>query len=119
MARPVSIFSRLAMRHSGRALAKRSRAMKLNKALTLITLVPLAVCAGAVWLPQKLTFPLDHESYVATISSEARLSGPSWEASSPLPLTFAAVEELARKELRKVVTDEPLWEVAALRRGHY
>jgi hypothetical protein len=49
-----------------------------------------------------------------TLSKEATLSGPDWDPSQPLPLSFTSVEDIARAELRKLVKDEPMWAVEGI-----
>jgi hypothetical protein len=63
------------------------------------------------WVPNTYFFQLDGQRYLARIAREAVLAGPAWDTFKPLPLSFAGVEEVARIELRKLVTDERTWRV--------
>lgn len=45
------------------------------------------------------------------IPRESISAGPDWSPSLPLPLTFTEGEAIARKELGRLVNDEPGWEV--------
>ena len=56
-------------------------------------------------------FAIDGTSYLAHVHREAVTSGASWDTAQPLPLSFSKVEQIARKELRKLAKDEPAWEV--------
>jgi len=88
-----------------------------------MVLVVLAVsstlcAAGSDLQVERKSFPLDGYTYVATLNHEPVMAGPSWEASSPPPLTFDIVERAARKELRKLMSDEPSWVVFTFELHH-
>jgi len=57
-------------------------------------------------------FQLQGAEYLSTMSLGQAKSGHSWEPSSPLPLSLDQAEEIARKELRKLVSDEIRWQFA-------
>jgi len=61
---------------------------------------------------------IDGVRLFSTISKESALSGPDWTPSQPLPLSFAAAEEIARAELRKLVQDEQTWFVRSVSLEH-
>src|SRR5262245_54031 len=87
--------------------------------LTLAALGTLAVCAQTViHVPDTMTFWLDGQSYLARIKREAVLDSPTWDTSKTLPLSFARAEQVARAELRKLVTDEPSWRVRSFQLTH-
>jgi hypothetical protein len=93
--------------------------MNSTKPLMIIAVASFVLCAGAAaWLPYKKSFPFNGSNYVATMDREGVMSGPSWDSFTPPPLTFAAVEQAARKELRKFVQDEPSWEVETFEVRH-
>lgn len=62
-------------------------------------------------VPMVRLFELNHVKYGATISQTAVALGPEWKPSKPLPIDLAKVESIARKELRKLVSDDSKWEV--------
>jgi hypothetical protein len=59
-------------------------------------------------------FSLKGKKYSAKLSREQITSGPGWSPASPLPLTLAKAEQIARVELRKLVGDDLTWEVTEL-----
>ena len=63
------------------------------------------------WLPHRTYSYIDDVQRGANIDREAVVSSPSWEPSKPLPLSFTKAEQVARSELRRIVSDEPSWEV--------
>jgi hypothetical protein len=69
---------------------------------------PLSV-QGFGWV-----FNLNGKKYEAKISNDQIADGPEWTPAVPLPLTFAKVEEIARAELRKLVSDDSTWELTEL-----
>ena len=62
-------------------------------------------------VPMVRLFELNHVRYGATISQTAVALAPEWKPSMPLPIDLAKVESIARKELRKLVSDDSKWEV--------
>ena len=68
---------------------------------------------------QKRTFHLQATEYLSVLYVEKSALGPEWESPSPLPLTLTKVEEIARGELRKLVTDEPRWLVTDFHLGRF
>ena len=46
-----------------------------------------------------------------SLTGEEVLAGAPWSLSERLPLSIPGAEEIARRELRRFVRDEPLWEV--------
>ena len=88
-------------------------------AQTLPSTVPLATqehqpraplnVPGIAWI-----FNLNGKKYEAKITRDQVADGPEWTPAAPLPLTFAKVEEIARAELRKLVSDDSTWEVTEL-----
>ena len=46
-----------------------------------------------------------------SITRDTVIAGPDWWPSQPLPLSFTDGETIARGELRKLVHDEPSWEL--------
>jgi len=113
----------------------------MSKALLLLgTLVSLGAFALAQTLPtttlhtpqkggylnaasnsvtERRTFQLGGKEYRTRLSLEETALGPEWESPSPLPLSLAKVEEIARSELRKLVTDEPRWMVTDFHLGRF
>lgn len=61
-----------------------------------------------------------HDFYVddiylsSDISQASVLASPDWSSSEPLPLSFTEAERIARDELRKLVHNEPAWEVSSI-----
>src|SRR5215471_8595509 len=93
--------------------------MNSTKPIVILTVASVVLCAGAgVWFPYKKSFAFNGSNYVATIERRAVMSGPSWDPSAPPPLAFTAVEESARRELRKFVQDEASWEVETFEVRH-
>lgn len=66
----------------------------------------------SLW-PDIQVFHLNQVQYWAGISQEALLSGPDWTPSKPLPIDFGKVETIARKELRKLISDDSTWQVTS------
>jgi len=56
-------------------------------------------------------FHLNGKKFVAKMTQEEVISGPEWTPPAPLPLGLAQAEEIARRELRKLVANESTWEV--------
>jgi len=56
-------------------------------------------------------FNLNGKKYEAKITREQIEAGPKWTPSAPLPLSLAKAEEIARDELRKLVSDDATWEL--------
>jgi len=90
----------------------------LSFAQSLPSTVPLAAqekfAAGHGLLGISWQFDLSGKKYAAQLSREQIASAPDWNSTSPLPLTLAKAEELARAELRKRVVDDSNWEVTEL-----
>jgi hypothetical protein len=59
-------------------------------------------------------FNVNGKQYEAKISLEQIAAGLGWTPAAALPLSFAKAEEIARGELRKLVTDDSTWEVTEL-----
>ena len=57
---------------------------------------------------------VDDIAFWHSITSETIMGGPDWHPSQSLPLSFADGEKVARAELRKIVSDEPNWEVTQI-----
>jgi hypothetical protein len=49
-----------------------------------------------------------------SITGETITAAPDWWPSQPLPLSFTDGEKIARDELRKLVSDEPQWEITGI-----
>lgn len=62
-------------------------------------------------LPDTWQFTVDGTSYLTRLEREAVVSGVPWNTAKALPMSFAKAEQIARAELRKLVSDEPAWEV--------
>ena len=66
--------------------------------------------------PEKLyihrRFSLHNQEYLSTIDLPQTNAVFRWIPSSALPLTLAQAEEISRGELRKIVVDEPKWQVS-------
>ena len=56
-------------------------------------------------------FHIGGKEYVSALAETER-SASGWTSSSPLPISLATVEGIARAELRKPVTDESRWQLA-------
>jgi hypothetical protein len=52
------------------------------------------------------TFEFDGQQYRVQLSHSDILSGPEWNPSLPLPLSFAKVEGIARQQLRKLGAED-------------
>jgi hypothetical protein len=48
------------------------------------------------------------------ITRESVIAGPDWLVSQPLPLSFTDAEATGREQLRKLVEDEPSWEIDSI-----
>ncbi|HZR18350.1 MAG TPA: hypothetical protein VFE51_13740 [Verrucomicrobiae bacterium] len=59
-------------------------------------------------------FSVNGKKYSANLSREQISAGPGWSPDSPLPLTLAKAEQMARVDLRKLVGDDAAWEVTEL-----
>jgi hypothetical protein len=70
---------------------------------------PIDLNEGFGWV-----FNLNGKKYEARISRDQIASGPEWSPSVSLPLNFAKAEEIARTELRKLVSYDSAWEVTEL-----
>jgi hypothetical protein len=57
-------------------------------------------------------FQLDGVQYGSFLSHQVIRNGPEWVPASAVPLGVAKAEELARRELRKLVKDDSLWSVS-------
>ena len=56
-------------------------------------------------------FHIGGKQYRSTIDLEKAIAGPPWNPSSPLPISLARLEQIARTELDKLVGDESKWQV--------
>jgi hypothetical protein len=56
-------------------------------------------------------FYLKGKKYMSAITLKEAKSGLEWEPSSSLPLSLAKAEEIARRELHKLVSDDWRWQV--------
>jgi hypothetical protein len=65
----------------------------------------------ARWSPVSWRFQIDGVPHAARIEHQAVLAAQPWNPSKPLPVGLDAVEHIARKELRKLVPDDGVWEV--------
>jgi hypothetical protein len=59
-------------------------------------------------------FDLNGKKYQATIPRDQVAASAEWTCALPLPLTCAKVEEIARVELRKLLSNDSTWEVMEL-----
>jgi hypothetical protein len=50
--------------------------------------------------------------YGSFLSHQAIREGPKWVPTSAVPLDFSKAEEIARRQLRKLVKDDSLWSVS-------
>jgi hypothetical protein len=55
-------------------------------------------------------FHLQGKQYKSLLTWQEAKSGRAWEPSLPLPITLDQAEEIARKELSKLVSDEVRWQ---------
>ena len=65
---------------------------------------------GFVYPPGVWQFYLRGVGYSASIDKQSVLAAPTWLPSQPLPLDFARVEEIARRELHRFVDNDAAWE---------
>ena len=65
----------------------------------------------ARWSSVSHHFRIDGVAHVAQIEHGAVVASPPWDPSKPLPLSLKKVEQIARKELRKLVPNDGIWEV--------
>jgi hypothetical protein len=65
------------------------------------------------------TFSLQGKTYRSIITWEQAASGRAWDPSTPLPISLDQAEEIARKELAKLVSDEVRWQFAELSIGRF
>ena len=56
-------------------------------------------------------FKLEGVEYRAGLSRSGLDSSPEWQSSQPLPIGFNRLEEIARQELGKLVTNDADWSV--------
>lgn len=63
------------------------------------------------WSPVVHSFHIDGMPHSAKIEHSAILATKPWDPSKPLPLSLGEVEQVARKELRKLVSNDKSWEV--------
>jgi hypothetical protein len=91
--------------------------MKISRALTSGGFILLATVLAAQtnhsvrWSPLSWGFIADGVRHDARIDHAAVLATKPWDTSKPLPLSFPAVERVARAELRKLVANDRVWEV--------
>ena len=57
------------------------------------------------------SFDLQGKGYSATLSRAQVSASPEWTPSALLPLTPAKAEQIARSELRKLISDDSTWVV--------
>jgi hypothetical protein len=65
---------------------------------------------GSIRPPGVWEFYVRGVRYSTTINLRSVLTAPSWSPSQPLPLNFASVEEIARRELHRFVENDAAWE---------
>ncbi len=89
----------------------------MKKALSILA-AALAVCVAPAqkddtnpFLPIQVPFKMAGVQYHARIERSAVLSSPQWNPTKSLPVRLDEVERVARRELRKLVQDEALWNV--------
>jgi hypothetical protein len=59
-------------------------------------------------------FHIAGKHYRAQITQDEVKEGPDWKPSMPLPVSFSKAEEIARAELKKLVSDSASWQVTDL-----
>lgn len=69
---------------------------------------------GYVYPPVVWPFYVRGVGYSASIDRQSVLAAPTWSPSQPLPLDFARVEEIARRELRRFVDNDAAWRLPPL-----
>src|SRR5882724_9532281 len=65
----------------------------------------------AHWSPVGHRFQIDGIPHTALIEHGAIIATKPWDPSQPLPLSLSEVEQVARKELRKLVPNDKIWEI--------
>jgi hypothetical protein len=65
------------------------------------------------------TFPLQGREYKSLKSWQEAESTTWWEPTSPLPVRLEKAEEIARKELTKLVHDEIRWQFSEFSIGRF
>ncbi len=60
------------------------------------------------------TFEFGGQKYRVTLPHREILSGPEWNPTSPLPLSFVKVEEIARQDLRKLGAEDEALQLTTL-----
>ena len=81
---------------------------------TLPPAVPSRPGHGIKYLATQLeawAFVLHGKTYSAMLSRAQVTASPEWTPSAPLPMSPAQAEEIARAELRKLVSDDSTWDV--------
>ncbi len=63
--------------------------------------------------PQRKEFHISGLEYATWIKGESIESSPDWTPSQPAPLGFGQLEEIARQELAKIVTNDAPWSVTS------
>src|SRR6185369_7831812 len=71
------------------------------------------VSGEAIALPPKTAFHIDRIEYATWIIGNAIESSPDWTPTQPAPLGFAQLEEIARRELAKILTNDAPWSVTS------
>jgi hypothetical protein len=56
-------------------------------------------------------FRLQGKEYSSSMTWQEVNAGPAWQPSSPLAISVEDAEEIARKELRKIASDEVRWQL--------
>lgn len=62
-------------------------------------------------MPEPLVFQIEGASYRSWMAAASLQASPDWTASQPMPVSFARLEQVARGELAKLVTDDASWSV--------
>jgi hypothetical protein len=63
--------------------------------------------------PPRKVFHIDGAEYATWMNVDLLESGPDWSPSQNVPVGFAALEEVARQELAKWVTNDLPWSVTS------
>ena len=56
-------------------------------------------------------FRIHGKEYASSMSWNEVNSAPAWQPTSPMPLNLESVEEIARKQLRNLASDEVRWQL--------
>jgi hypothetical protein len=63
--------------------------------------------------PQRKAFQINGIEYATWIAGDSLEASPDWTSAQPLPIGFAQLEEVARKELARLVTNDTPWSVTS------